>query len=453
MTNETSLTQQLVHRIFDQPISSADIDRAALHVLDWLGCASAGLHSHVGQKYLQACHLTFNRVNKFSSEHCTALFHGKGYWQDVLAVNAAVGNVLEMDDVHRSSILHPGPVVIPAALAAAQMTQCSMFDFLSAVIRGYEVTIRIGCAIGRSHYQYFHNTSSIATFGAAAATGAILDLSDYQLVWALGNAGSRTGGVWQMRNESVDTKQFHNSEAAKSGVNAALLAKANISGPAYILEGPQGIFQALSHDATPALVVTPFKQWAMYQCSFKPWPACRHAHPAIDVMNMIMSKHDINVIDIAHIEIATYQDALTFCDRPSPTTSAEAKFSIQHAIAALLLLGQPTLEHYEQSVLQQEKLMVWREKIRLSLSSEIEACYPQHFGAKVIVTLDSGVVYSLQIQDTLGDPERPLSNEAISQKAEQLLTLSGVEALKVSQLCSRQWQHADNISTLTRLIE
>ena len=366
MPIKLSLSKQLLIDINQKPLEQADLVRAGEHVLDWLACASLGQLSEAGLAY-QAL-LLLDEGGK-----CTAIGGQQVNMQNAAQYNGALGNVLEMDDIHRSSILHPGPVVIPAALAAAEQNQCSLNEFLIAVIKGYEVTIRMGEAIGRSHYAYFHNTATCGAIGAAMAASSVFGLSQEQTLWALGNAGSTTGGLWQMRNEKVLTKQWHNAQACRSGVMAAFMAKHNLSGPEYIFEGPQGIFNALSKDASPAAFIKNHSTWRMYDCSFKPWPACRHAHGAMDVLLEILQQHSLQLDDIEHIDVGVYKDAQLFCDRLTPESSLEAKFSIQHALAAILLWGEPQLEHYLPSAIEQGQCRVLRQRINIKVDDTIES--------------------------------------------------------------------------------
>jgi 2-methylcitrate dehydratase PrpD len=440
-----SLSKQLLIDISQKPITHHDLARAGEHVLDWVACASSGKLSDAGRAY-QAL-LSLDGEGK-----CTAIGGLQVSMQNAAQHNGALGNVLEMDDIHRSSILHPGPVVIPAALAAAEQTDCSLDTFLTAIIKGYEVNIRMGEAIGRSHYRYFHNTATCGALGAAMAAATVFDLSQQQTLWALGNAGSTTGGLWQMRNEKVLTKQWHNAEACRSGVMAAFMAKQNLTGPEYILEGPQGIFNALSDDASPDLFIKKYASWRLFDCSFKPWPACRHAHGAMDVLLEILQQNTINPDDIEGIEVGVYQDAQLFCDRLTPETSLEAKFSIQHALAAILLWGEPKLEHYIASAIEHPACHALRQRICIQVNDDIESLYPQHFGAKCTLVLKSGQRIVHSQMDTLGDPEKPLTPQQRHNKARMLLSYAGMSDENIAQLCAFDWLQDTPISTFSALL-
>ncbi|WP_160181901.1 MmgE/PrpD family protein [Paraglaciecola mesophila] len=441
-----SLTKQLLIDIDQKSVTAQDLTRAGAHVLDWVACASLGVDSAAGSSYQALLTLDAGGV-------CSAIGQSKPLsMQNAALYNGALGNVLEMDDIHRSSIVHPGPVVIPAALAAAQQVGCSLEVFLHGVIRGYELTIRLGEAIGRSHYAYFHNTATCGALGAAAAVSTIFDLTLQQTLWAIGNAGSTTGGLWQMRNEQVLTKQWHNAEACRSGLMAGFMAKHNLNGPEYILEGPQGIFTALSSDATPESFLRKHPQWRIYDCSFKPWPACRHAHPAMDVLQSLLSEFGFSADEVSRIEVGVYQDAQVFCDRADPQTTLEAKFSIQHDLAAMLLWGTPALEHYLPEAYTQAQCGALRKLIQVNVSEDVERRYPAHFGARCTVTLKNGTRYEREHIDTLGDPENPLTQAQRHAKVHMLLVQSGMPEQQIQQLCDFDWLQSGDISTFSTLM-
>lgn len=414
-----SLTEALATRLL-RPVDGVARQRAATLVADWLGCALGALRSPL------AAQLT-GLVATLPAGQATALGAGRRDPASALLVNGALGNVLEMDDVHRGAILHAGPVVIPVALAVAESTDATAQQFLDAVVRGYEATIRVGRALGRGHYRYWHPTSTAGAFGAAAAAGSILGLDAQALADALGTAGSRTGGLWQMRHEPVPTKSIHNVETARSGVLAAQLAAVGLRGPRKILEGEQGLFAATAPDAQPDLVLADAPDWLIHTTSLKPWPACRHAHPAIDAMrDALRQAGALPVAAFASIDVTTYAEALRFCDRPEPTTELEAKFSLQHAVAAIACLGRPELAHYLSEAIDDPVVRAMRARVTVREDAEASARFPEHYGAAVTVTLADGRRLHAGRVDAWGDPECPMPDAAIASKALALAQWGGV---------------------------
>ena len=401
-------------------------ERAAMHLLDWLGNAAYGAaRSPQGiamarwlalQASGTAPTLALRRVDVGAA----AAYHG------------ALGSALEMDDIHRSSILHPGSVVIPAVLAAAAVGAPGA-ALLSAVVSGFEATIRTGRALGPSHYRWWHSTATAGSFGAAAGVAAVLGLDEPTTAQALALAGTRSGGLWQVRHESQLGKAWHMAGAAREGLAAAQLASVGMTGPLGVLDGPSGWFAATAPDADASAIDQPFDDGRPWLCdvSFKPWPACRHAHPALDALRQACAAEPVEAASVDRIDVHTYADALRFCDRPTPLDSTQARFSIQHALAAALTWGEPQLQHYAEAALTSPGMQALRDKVHLHGDPAIDALYPAHYGARVVLTLRDGRRVQAALRDTLGDPARPLSAAALHDKARMLMAAGGWSAARM----------------------
>lgn len=361
--------------------------RARLHLLDWLGCVGGALRAPVADAARRAGPDVLERV---------------GY----------LGNVLEMDDVHRAALLHPGPVVWPAALSAAREAGCGMAAMLDGAIRGYEAMIAVGATFDAFHYAHWHPTATAGGFGGAAAAAAIFGLSPEQTVWALGHSGSTACGLWHMRHADVMTKQLHVVHASLEGLWCARTARAGFTGPAAILEGPQGLYEAMTRAPKPLMLG---EGWHLAEVSFKPWAACRHAHPAIDAALALKDEGALG----GEVLVETYADALAFCDRPAPRTPVEAKFSLQHAVAVVAERGAPTPADFEPDAI--SALAKSRARVRVAEAAEFSARYPEHFGARV-----TAGGRTVELSDTLGDPERPLSSDGVIAKARALMAWGGL---------------------------
>ncbi|WP_150292715.1 MmgE/PrpD family protein [Sphingobium estronivorans] len=410
----TAVDHSLVERIaqhLHRPIEKIVRTKSRLHLLDWLACVAGARQSQVAR--LQA--------------------GGRGA---AAAEKAAwLGNVLEMDDVHRTAILHPGPAVWPTVLG---MGGDALDDALDAGVRGYEAMIGIGAMLDGRHYAYWHNTATAGSFGAAAAAVFRLDASEAQLVSALGLAGSVTGGLWQMRHEPVMAKQWHLAHAMMTGTAAARHAVMGITGPRFILEGPQGLFAATC-DAPKPLVLG--EGWRIDQVSFKPWGACRHAHPAIDAALELKAMGALE----GAVTVVTYRDALIFCDRPDPKSVIDAKFSLQHAVAIVMERGVPQLADFEPDAI--AALADARRQVTVVESEALTRAYPAHFGA----TLSSGKG-RITLADARGDPERPLSEAGVVEKARALMAWGGVDIDEASEMIVATLE-GDRVSDIMRILE
>jgi 2-methylcitrate dehydratase PrpD len=378
-----SLTEQLAAHLL-RPVAANVQTRARRHLLDWLGCVLAARRSEQGEVARRA-------------------------EPDVLTRAALLGNVLEMDDVHRGALLHPGPVVWPAALSAARETRADMAALLQAGVRGYEAVIAVGATFDAWHYAHWHNSASAGAFGGAAAAASIFGLDADATADALGHAGSLSGGLWRMRHEPGMTKQLHVAQASITGLWHARLARAGARGPRKILEGEQGLYAAMTQAPRPMVFGT---GWCMEEVSFKPWGACRHVHPAIDAALLLKKQGRLS----SPVHVRTYADALAFCDRPDPQSVIEAKFSLQHGIAIVLHKGDPELADFAPDAI--ARLAPLRAQVSLAEDPDLTDAYPAHFGA---------AIGDLVLRDALGDPERPLSAAEIETKARALMAWGEVE--------------------------
>lgn len=226
-------------------------------------------------------------------------------------VNAAASHFVEQDDVHNGSVFHPATVAFPVALALAQAAHVSGRDFIAAVVAGYEVGIRIGEFLGRSHYKVFHTTGTAGTVAAAATAGRMLGLSPLQMFDAFGSAGTQASGLWEFLRDAADSKQLHTAMAAANGLMSASLAADSFKGATRILEGEKGMAAGMSTDADPARLTDRLgERWALTETSFKYHAACRHTHPAADALLEVMAEHGLTPQDIERVTAKVHQDAI-----------------------------------------------------------------------------------------------------------------------------------------------
>lgn len=396
------LLSQLAERLA-RPIGEAQRRRARLHLLDWLACVAGARGSEAAELGGAISPRPWERSTYF-------------------------GNVLEMDDVHRTALLHPGPVVWPAAMSVASADMAMRLD---AAVRGYEAMIAVGAALDAHHYAHWHPTTTAGVFGAAAAFGALFGFAPVEYANAMANAGSVSGGLWHMRHDNVLTKQWHIYHAVRTGRDAALHVHYGATGPAALLEGPQGLFAAMT--GAPGHLGGG-ESWLIEHVSFKPWAACRHAHPAIDCALELRATGKLQ----APFHVETYADALAFCDRPSPKTELEAKFSLQHAVAVVADGRGAEAQDFTLEAI--AALADLRAQVTIAEDPAISARYPAHFGARV---------NGLALVDTLGDPERPLDEAGLIAKLESLARWGEVDPGQAARLALE----SDDVAALDDLLE
>lgn len=408
----TSLTARLAALIAARPLGSEDYRAAALFTLDALANALAGRNTPAG-----AILLDWANAEPLAAGREALLLGG-------------LTHILEVDDLHRASVVHPGCVVVPAAYAlarrrAGQNDPVRGRAFLAAVLRGFEACCRVGMAVGPAHYRIWHNTATCGPFGAAYAAGDLLGLDHAAMTHALGNAGTQSSGLWQFLETGAMSKHLHAGRAAEAGLLAADLAVRGFSGPPQILEGEKGFFRATCADPKPErLLADPDAPWQLRLTSIKPWPSCRHTHPAIDAGLSLAAK--IGNRKIERIRVATYQAALDVCDRVAPRSEYEAKFSLQHTTAAALMDGHVDFASFDAAA--RERLAPVAARVEIAATAPYLQRYPTAWGAEVVVHLDDGSELNATREHAYGDPENPLDENAMRAKAAMLLKYGGVAA-------------------------
>jgi 2-methylcitrate dehydratase PrpD len=407
MNDRYSLTERLAQHLL-RPVDAATRTRARLHLLDWLGCVAGARHSAVAKTF--------------------ATMQGSA-----LVPAAFLGNILEMDDVHRAALLHPGPVVWPTVLQTLDGG-----DFIGDAVRGYEAMIAVGATFDARHYAHFHPTATAGVFGAAAAAAIGLGANEDQLAHALALAGSVAGGVWQTRHDDNMAKAWHVAHAVETGLSTGIHAVNGMTGPRHVLEGPQGLYAAMTDAPNPMVFGD---GWRITEVSFKPWAACRHCHPAIDAAIELHAQGRL----VPPFLIETYADAVTFCDRPAPVTEAQAKFSLQHSIAVIAAGRDATCADFTLAAIADPVIARIRAMVTVNATADFTARYPAHFGARV-----TSAAGSVELTDTRGDPERPLAADGVIAKARGLFAWGGVtngEAAIVAAL------NGDDPTVIIRLLD
>lgn len=357
-------------------------------------------------------------------------------------VNAASSHLVEQDDLHNSSVLHPATVVFPAALAAAQGLGKSGAELIAASVAGYEAGIRIGEFLGRSHYRIFHTTATVGTLAAAVAVGRLLDLTPAQMVNALGSAGTQAAGLWEFLRDAADSKQLHTAHAAANGLAAAYLAKSGVTGARRILEGAQGLAAGMSSDADPARLVDRLgSRWALLETSFKFHSSCRHTHPAADALLDLMQREGLAAADIAAVTARVHQGAIDVLGAVDvPVTVHQAKFSMGTVLGLIAVHGKAGLEEFRDHALTDPRVAEFRAKVRMALDPEVDGAYPRRWLGRVEVTTVDGRTLRGALDEPKGDPGNPLSRAELEDKARRLARFSGAASeAEANALIARVW--------------
>ena len=417
------------------------LSRAEDLLVDWFGSAIAGKGSHPVECINQFAQSMggFSNTNSGSAE---ILIHRTSSSPFLAALaNAAASHVAEQDDVHNGSVFHPATVVFPAALATAQTIGASGEDLLVAAVAGYEVGIRVGEFLGRSHYKVFHTTGTAGTLAAAAAVGHLLKLNPSQMLHAFGSAGTQSAGLWEFLRDAADSKQLHTAHAAASGLMSAYLAQSGFTGAEHILEGKQGLAAGMSSDADPSKLIDRLgSRWTIVETSFKYHASCRHTHPAADALLQVMLAHHLKPDDIAKVETLVHQGAIDVLGPVThPATVHQSKFSMGTVLALIAHYQFAGLQEFDQHF-HDQAICAFRDRVTMVLDSEVDGAYPQRWIGKVKVYLQNGDVLEGRVDEPKGDPGNTLSRTEITDKAMRLAAFSGgATPSEMSAAVERLW--------------
>ena len=415
------------------------VNRAQWLFLDWLGSAIAGSRSRspeIFRKFAAEMGPKSGPCQLIGVDQTTTSFFAA-------LVNAAASHVVEQDDLHNSSILHPATVVFPPIFAVAQANrELSGRDFLTAAVVGYECGIRVGEFLGRSHYRVFHMTATAGTIAAAMAVARLLNLDSGQTLHALGSAGTQAGGLWEFLKDAADSKQLHTAKASADGLLAAYTAQKGMTAAGQILEGEQGMGAGmLAEGDTRKITDRLGSRWALSETSFKFHASCRHTHPAADALLQLCNQHDIDSNQIETISTYVYQaarDVLGVVDVPN--TIHQSKFSMGHVLALIARYRSAGVRDFTEQGLVDPVNVALRQRVSMEVDKKIDQQYPDKWGSRVDVTLKSGQLLSAFVDSPKGDPDNMLSKQELETKVLGLADYSGViDQVSMKSLIELVW--------------
>lgn len=423
-------------------IPAAVVERTLDLYADWLGSALAGKGARpveAIERFAQAMGPTLVSGAPGSAE---VVMSGRATSPLFAAlVNGAASHFAEQDDVHNGSVFHPAAVVFPAALALAQAQRASGREFIAACVAGYEVGIRVGEFLGRSHYKVFHTTGTAGTLAAAAAAGRLLGLDTTQMLHAFGSAGTQAAGLWEFLRDAADSKQLHTGKAAANGLSAAWLAREGFTGARRILTGAQGLAAGMSQDAVAARLTDRLgERWALAETSFKYHASCRHTHPAADALQQAMRAHGLAADDIEAVTAHVHQGAIDVLGAVDvPQSVHQAKFSMGTVLGLIAVHGRADVNAFADAW-RDAPVQAFRERVAMALDPEVDAAYPARWLGRVTLRTRDGRQLTGRVDVPKGDPDNTLSRDEIAGKATSLARFSGAAGdAEVARMLTRIW--------------
>jgi len=332
-------------------------------------------------------------------------------------INGAAAHTAEVDDIFREGIYHPGAPTIAAALAVAQSRGASGEAFLRAVVVGYEISTRIAKAMGRAHYEYWHNTGTIGSFGSAAAAAELLGLDRARFAHALATATTFAAGLQQAFRSDSMSKPLHAGHASEAGVTAALAAEQGVMGALDIMEGEAGFGRAMGDgpDWERALS-TLGETFHICDMTFKNHACCGHAFAAIDGALALKAKMGVAADEIARVRVGGYRATLEVAGIAEPATAAEARFSTPYLVATALTHGSVRLAAFELPRLQNSQTLTLMRRVELALDPAVDSAFPAQRSARIAIEASDGRRGEHFQPTRKGDPDLPFSDVELEGK-------------------------------------
>jgi 2-methylcitrate dehydratase PrpD len=324
-------------------------------------------------------------------------------------LNAAGANVFDFCDTHVRTVIHPTSPVAPAVLALSELRKVSGPDLLLAFILGQEVQARIGLAISPNHYNKgWHITSTCGVFGAAAASGKLLALDERQMVWTIGIAATQSSGLCECLGTPAKSVSVGN--AARNGLWSALLAQKGFDGPPEPLAGVQGFYAAMGEPPRLDLVTDGLgESWEIMNTSYKPYPCGFVIHPVLDCVLDWRGEH--LDAEVTRVVVRGHPLLADRTDRPDISTGRESQVSVQHAVAAALVIGKAGLEQFTDACARDPKVLALRGKVEVVRDPAFSTV-----AAAVEITTADGKTHKLSQAAARGSDGNPLSDKDIEEK-------------------------------------
>ena len=336
-------------------------------------------------------------------------------------VNSTAGHAFELDDIHKESIVHPGSLAMPVAMAFAEAAGgATGRDVITGMIAGYEVGTRVGSAATMSLFlRGFHPQGTSGAFVAAATAGRMLKLDAGQMQHALGIVGSQAGGLMAAQ-EGAMVKRFHSGRAGQSGVYSAQLAQRGFTGITDVLEAPYGGYLSTYSDKPNPQRLTAGlgTVWETVNVGYKPHASVTSIHTALDALADIMRENKLGADDIAEVDAGLSHMTHVHCAweyKAQGVTAAQ--MNLYYGLAVIALDGMAFVDQYREDRLRDPKILDFVQRVRAHVDPEIEGMGAAfRHAARMTVKTRDGRILRREILHRRGSPENPLQPEDVEYK-------------------------------------
>ena len=342
--------------------------------------------------------------------------------------NGVSSHQVELDDGQRFAMLHLAAPVISALLSVAYDRGLNFQEFAKGVVVGYEATIRLACAIQPGHkLKGYHATGTCGTMGAALGICAALGYDFDRWNAVLSAAATDAAGLLQVIDDGSELKPYNVGRAAVAAINAAYFGMTGLRGPGDILGGKRGFFRAGADEVNEEVLLKGFlPQYGIETIYRKPYAACRHCHAAIEAVLKIHEENPIDADAIEEVQVLTYSLAVNGHDHIEVENAGSAKMSIPYAVAAALIYGRVNVQQYDESCLNNERLLELMGKVTVSEDEQLSAIAPGKRAA-IVKIKTKGQIFEKRVDYPLGEPENRMTVPQLQVKYYSLMESAGCD--------------------------
>ena len=378
-------------------------------ILDALACALAG---HQGEETDQVRVLASALAQ---GEESSVIGGAPLSLVGATLLNGYLITAVTMCDVHRPTMTHVTPEIVPPALAIAERDDLPGRDLLVAVAAGCEVTTRIGLGLDYPAFRArgWHGPGIIGPFGAAAAVGSLLNFEGATMARAFGLAGSQAAGTFAAWG--TPTVKFHQCRGAISGLLAALLAQQNfVATQEFLSAADGGLYPTYAGGGKPEAAIAALgDRFELERIALRLWPSATLIQGLNTALFDLLAEHRIVAARVRRVAIALSQNA---CDMHGGFATYKGKFeallSAHYAAAAILHDGSLSLAQFAPARYDDPVLRAFAaEKVAIHADATLTGSQ-----AKVELALADGATLSAHCTHPLGAFENPLSRAQIEQK-------------------------------------
>jgi 2-methylcitrate dehydratase PrpD len=445
LENATRDLAAFASRLRFEDIPAAAVERMKDCALDSIGCCLHGVTLPWTRKVQEM-------VLAEGAAPAASIFGGGGRTSvsQAVLVNSTAGHAFELDDIHKESIVHPGSLALPVAIALAEAAGgVSGRDLITAMVAGYEVGTRVGNAATMSLFlRGFHPQGTSGAFVAAATAGRMLGLPPGEMQHTLGIVGSQAGGLMAAQ-EGAMVKRFHCGRAAQSGVYSALLARRGFTGITNVLEAPYGGYlSSLSDKPIPAKLTAGLGTvWETANVGYKPHAAVTSIHTALDALADLMRENKLAADDIARVEAGLSHMTHVHCAwKYEAQGVTAAQMNLYYGLAVIALDGAAFVDQYREERLRDPRILDFIGRIHARVDPEIEAMGPafRHAARLKVETRDRRML-AKEILHRRGSPENPLKSGDIEHKFRNVArgALAPARLERVIEICRTLDREAD----------